>query len=113
MADPDLLTIYQATCDVYLGGGTTVVDALQPRMDQIAGGSKRTHAITAAKLAQAYANAGEPSMACDLVLTALGSAATLDSQSARGELRRVLPALRRWPGRSDVQEVRHRVADLA
>jgi transcriptional regulator with XRE-family HTH domain len=30
VADPDLLAIYQATCDVYLGGGTTVVDTLQP-----------------------------------------------------------------------------------
>jgi hypothetical protein len=81
-------------------------------MDQIAGGSKRTHAITAAKLAQAYANAGEPALACDLVLTALDSAAALDSQSARGELRRVLPALRRWTRRSDVQNVRHYLADL-
>ncbi len=112
VSDPDLLAIYQATCDVYLGGGTTVIEALQPRMDKIGAGSRRTHAITTGKLAQAYANAGEPALACELTLQTLEEASILDSQSTRGQLRRVLPALRRWPGRSDVREVQHQLTSL-
>ncbi|TYB44250.1 helix-turn-helix domain-containing protein [Actinomadura chibensis] len=112
VGDADLWAIYKATCDVYLGGGTTVIDTLEPRMDGIAARSKRTHAITSAKCAQAYANAGEPGLACATVFEVIGDAVALDSQSARAELRRVLPTLDRWPRRSDVQEVRHRLAGL-
>jgi transcriptional regulator with XRE-family HTH domain len=107
---PDLLMIYQATCDVYLGGGDSVITALAPRLGRIGEASPRTHAITQAKLAQAYAHAGEPATACELVLQALDGAAAVGSQSARSELCRVLPALARWPGREDVTEIRHRLA---
>lgn len=108
--DADLMAIFQATCEVYLGAGHRVIDALQPRMTSIGTGSQRTSAITAAKLAQAYAHAGEPGKACGLILATLDTAASVDSLTTRSELRRTLPALDQWPGRDDVREVRHRLA---
>jgi hypothetical protein len=108
--DADLLAIFEATCDVYLGAGDRVIDALEPRMISIGSGSQRTSAITAAKLAQAYAHAGEPTLACRLILTTLDTAASVDSLTTRSELRRALPTLTRWPGRDDVREVRYRLA---
>ena len=110
--DADLLAIYEATCQVYLGGGAVAIDALTPRMTVIGHGSQRTHTITGAKLAHAYANAGKPGLACDLILNVLDEVTTVDSQTTRSELRRVLPVLARWPGRNDVGEVRHRLDDL-
>lgn len=110
--DPYLLAIYQATCDVYLGGGDSVIAELAPRMTVIGTGSRRTHAITGAKLAQAYAHAGEPGQACALILDTLDTAAAIDSLNARSQLRRTLPVLTRWPEREDVREVRHRLASL-
>jgi len=107
--DPDLLLIYQATCEVYLGGGDAVVNTLAPRMAAIGSGSARTHAITAAKLAQAYAHAGAPGQACSLILAALDAEASVDSLTTRAELHRALPVLDRWPQRDDVIEVRHRL----
>ncbi len=110
VADADLLTIFAATCEVYLGAGDRVIDALAPRMATIGAGSQRTSAITAAKLAQAYAHAGEPGLACSLVLATLDTAATVDSMTTRSELCRTLPTLARWPDRDDVREVMHRLA---
>ncbi|MBB5869405.1 hypothetical protein F4553_002784 [Allocatelliglobosispora scoriae] len=110
VADADLMAIFTATCDVYLGAGDRVIDSLSPRMTSIGTGSQRSGAITAAKLAQAYAHAGEPGLACGLILSALDTAATVDSLTTRSELRRALPTLARWPGRDDVREVTHRLA---
>lgn len=108
----DLLVIYQATCDVYLGGGERVITALSPLIDGLGTASRRTQAITQAKLAQAYARAGEPAAACELAWQAADAAIALGSRSTEGELRRVLPALARWPGREDVAELRNRLAML-
>src|SRR5262249_10097053 len=47
VADPDLLAIFEATCDVYLGGGDRAIRALESRMSSIGTGSQRTSAITA------------------------------------------------------------------
>lgn len=110
VADADLMAIFQATCDVYLGAGHRVIDALEPRMTTIGTRSHRTSAITAAKLAQAYAHAGEPGRACGLILATFETAASVDSLTTRSELIRALPTLNRWPGRDDVREVRHRLA---
>ncbi|MCO6008831.1 hypothetical protein NE236_28035 [Actinoallomurus purpureus] len=109
--DPDLLAIYEATCQVYLGGGDAI-EALVPRMKGIGNGSPRTRIITRAKLAHAYANAGEPALACGLILDVVDEATTVDSQTTRSELHRVLPALARWPARDDANEVRHRLGVL-
>ena len=105
----DLLAVYQTTCDVYLGYGARVVPMLEPRLESLAGSSFRRATITRAKLARAYANAGQPEDACRVAWETLDAIERIDSQSARSELRRAVPALNRWHGRSDVQEVVHRL----
>lgn len=111
--DPDLLLIYRATSEVYLGGGDLTITALAPRMTAISHQSARTHAITAAKLAQAYANLGEPGQACSLIHSALDAAASVDSLTTRAELHRALPTLERWAHRDDVSDVRHHLTTTA
>lgn len=105
----DLLAVYQTTCDVYLGYGARVVPVLEPRLESLAGSSFRRATITRAKLARAYANAGQPEEACRAAWDTLDAIEQIDSQSARSELRRAVPVLNRWHGRSDVQEVMHRL----
>ncbi|MEO7194963.1 MAG: helix-turn-helix transcriptional regulator [Pseudonocardiaceae bacterium] len=105
----DLLAVYQTTCDVYLGYGARVIPVLEPRMESLAGSSFRRATITRVKLARAYANAGQPEEACRVAWDTLDAIERIDSQSARNELRRAVPVLNRWHGRSDVQEVLHRL----
>jgi hypothetical protein len=111
-ATASLLAQFRATCDVYLGGGQYAVAALDSSRAAYAPGS-RPYAITSARLAQAYAQAGAPEQACALAVESLGTAQALDSLSARTELRRMLPPLNRWPSRQDVAEVRHRINALS
>ncbi|MGH3828450.1 MAG: helix-turn-helix domain-containing protein [Pseudonocardiaceae bacterium] len=108
VAIDDLLEVYQATCDIYLGYGARVIPVLEPRMQSLTG-SLRTATITRAKLARAYANAGQPEEACRVAWDTLDAIERIDSQSARNELRRAVPVLNQWHGRSDVQEVVHRL----
>jgi hypothetical protein len=109
VATPNLLAIYSGTCDVYLGAADQAITVLTPRLSTIGGGSRRTQSITTAKLAQAYAHAGAPDIACTMILAILDANATVGSQTTRSELRRTLPLLARWPARDDVAEVRHRL----
>jgi transcriptional regulator with XRE-family HTH domain len=109
VVNDDLLAIFQATCDVYLGRGESVIRVLEPRLGSIGKGSRRTSTITRAKLAHAYANAGLPGKACSLTLEALDAADAIGSLSARNELRRALPGLAHWSDRSDVKEIQHRL----
>ncbi|MGH3719211.1 MAG: hypothetical protein ACRDRI_10320 [Pseudonocardiaceae bacterium] len=109
MVNDDLLAVYQTTCDVYLGYGARVIPVLEPRMASLAGSSFRRATITWVKLAWAYANAGQPEEACRVAWDTLDAIERIDSQSARNELRRAVPVLNRWHGRSDVQEVVHRL----
>ncbi|MGH8879270.1 MAG: helix-turn-helix domain-containing protein, partial [Stackebrandtia sp.] len=66
LAPDTVLPMYAATCDVYLGGGASVVETLTPHLGSIASASSRSGAINTAKLATAYANAGEPGRAVEL-----------------------------------------------
>jgi hypothetical protein len=109
VADQDLLAIFAATCDVYLGAGDRVMSAMTPRLSQISTGSQRTSAITAAKLAQASAQAGEPGQACSIILETLDRARVVDSWTTWSELHRAVPLLARWSTRDDVREVTHRL----
>ncbi len=108
VADDDLFAVYQTTCDVYLGRGARVIPVLEPRMQSLTR-SLRTATITRAKLARAYANVGQPEKACRVAWETLDAIEQIDSQSARNELRRAVPILNRWHGRSDVQDVVHRL----
>ncbi len=71
--------------------------------------SLRTATITRVKLARAYANAGQPEQACRVAWETLEAIEQVGSLSARNELRRALPVLNQWHGRSDVQDIVHRL----
>ncbi|MBP2340141.1 transcriptional regulator with XRE-family HTH domain [Saccharothrix coeruleofusca] len=105
----DLYAIFRTTCDIYLGRGDSVIPVLEPRLDALSRASARTATITRAKLTRAYANAGQPLEACRLAWRVLDDAEAVGSLSARNELRRSVPLLRRWEKRSEVREVLHRL----
>ncbi len=105
----DLFAVYQTTCDVYLGHGARVISTLEPCMESLAGSSFRRATITRAKLVRAYANAGQPEQACRVAWETLDVIEQIDSLSARNELRRAVPVLNQWHGRSDVQDIVHRL----
>ncbi|MGH3933223.1 MAG: helix-turn-helix domain-containing protein [Pseudonocardiaceae bacterium] len=109
IAVDDLFTVYQATCDIYLGHGARSIPVLEPRLDSLVASSFRTATITRAKLARAYVNAGQPEEACRVAWETLDAIEQVGSLSARNELRRALPVLNQWRGRSDVQDVVHRL----
>ncbi|WP_245533449.1 hypothetical protein [Actinoalloteichus spitiensis] len=106
----DLYAVYQTTCDIYLGLGTDVIDALQPRLDGLARSSPRTATISRAKLAHAYANAGQPADAVRLAWETLDAHDQVGSHSALSEVRRTSHVLRQWKVRADV---RGEISDLA
>jgi transcriptional regulator with XRE-family HTH domain len=116
MHDPDmasyLLSQVRATCDVRLGGGGSAIRSLTSVRVGTSPDTRR-NAVNEARLARAYAQVGDPERACTLALGALDTGQALDSLATRVELRRVLGPLGRWPERSDVAEVRHRITALA
>lgn len=109
VVDDDLFTIFRTTCDIYLGRGEQVVPVLEPRLASLSASSARTAAITRAKLARAYANAGQPHEAANVSLAALDDIDRIGSLSARSELRRAVPVLSRWHGREEIQTVLRRL----
>ncbi|RZS37817.1 helix-turn-helix protein [Herbihabitans rhizosphaerae] len=111
VVNDDLFTIFKATCDIYLGRGESVIPVLEPRLSSLSGASVRTATITRAKLARAYANAGQPAEAAHLAGRALSDIDKIESLSAKSELRRALPILQHWHGRDDVRMVMERLAN--
>ncbi|HET9118142.1 MAG TPA: hypothetical protein VFN75_08745 [Pseudonocardiaceae bacterium] len=109
VVDDDLLAIFQATCDIYLGHGEKAIRVLEPRLAPLSKSSARTATITRAKLAGAYAHVGQPGEACRLTWETLQGIEQVDSLSARSELHRTMRVLNRWRGRSDVQDVTRRL----
>ena len=109
VAADDLYIVHRATCDVYLGCGMQIVPVLEPRLESLVASSLRTATITRAKLARAYVNAGQPEDACRVGWETLEASEKVGSLSARNELRRALPVLNQWHGRSDVQDIVHRL----
>ena len=110
VVDDDLFTIFRSTCDIYLGRGQRVIPILEPRLASLSASSVRTATITRAKLARAYANAGQPHEAAQLTLAALDDIERIGSLSARSELRRMMPILWQWRGRDDIQAIMQRLA---
>ena len=109
VVDEDLLAIFQATCDIYLGHGAKAIRVLEPRLAKLSKASARTATITRAKLARAYAHAGEPAESCRLTWEVLEGIEQVGSLSARSELRRTMRVLDQWRGRSDVQDLTRRL----
>lgn len=112
VADEDLFAISQATCDIYLGHGASAIRVLEPMLVPLSRSSVRTATITRAKLARAYAQAGQPAEACRLSWETLHAMEQVDSLSARSQLRRTVRVLDQWHGRSDVKDLTRRLATL-
>jgi len=113
MTSDEFFTIIRATCDIYLGRGTSVVPVLEPLLGSLPASSARWATITRAQLARAYANIGQPQEAARLALEALDGSERLGSMTARSELRRALPLLSRWRGYEEVQLVMRRLTPSA
>ncbi len=109
VAADDLYIVHRTTCDVYLGRGARIIPVLEPLLVSLSSSSLRTATITRAKLARAYANAGQPEQACRVAWETLDAIDQIGSLSACNELRRALPVLNQWHGRSDVQDIVHRL----
>jgi Helix-turn-helix domain len=109
----DHFVLHQTTCDIYAGYGARVIAMLEPRLESLARHSFRVATVTRARLARAYANAGQPAEACRVAWETLDAIEQIDSFMARTELRRAVPVLNRWHGRSDVQDVMHRLGSRA
>lgn len=105
----DLFTAYHATCDIYLGLGARVIPTLKPRLESLADMDFRMGTIARARLVRAYANAGQPAEACQTAWETINAMEQIGSLNARSELRRVIPVLNQWHGRSDVQDIVHRL----
>lgn len=108
----DLHAVFDGTCRVYLGQGDAALELLEPRLERIAGGSARTHAITAARLARAAVDTGDVEDACARVRAAVPRAEAVGSASARAELKRAARGLARWSRHRDVVEVNRFLVDV-
>ncbi len=109
--DPSLVARSAGTCDIYLGDGENAIAMLESSQATYQS-SSRAHAITGARLAQAYAQSGSPDVACRHALDAVDTGEAVDSLTTRNELRRALAPLSRWRDRDDVTEVHHRVTTM-
>jgi hypothetical protein len=111
VVDDDLFAIFQGTCGIYLGRGASAIRMLEPRLASLSRSSVRTVTITRAKVARAYAQAGQPAEACRMAWETLDAMEQVDSLSALSQLRRTVRVLDRWHGRSDVQDLTHRLGN--
>jgi hypothetical protein len=109
VVNEDLLAIFRATCDIYLGHGAKAIRVLEPRLAALSKSSARTATITRAKLARAYAHAGQPAESCRLTWETLQGIEQVGSLSARSELRRTMRVLDQWHRRSDVRDLTRRL----
>ncbi|WP_168801562.1 helix-turn-helix domain-containing protein [Glycomyces buryatensis] len=110
----DLLLMFRATCDVYLGGGPLTIAEFEPRLHAISAASARSGAINTAKLARAYASAGDVDRACRLAADVLDGGGATESRSTRVELVRALTLIRtRWPGREETAELSRKLESVS
>lgn len=110
VVNDDLFAIFRTTCEIYLGCGESAIPVLEPRLGSISTGSLRTHTITSAKLAHAYASAGAPDLACSHFYQTMSAADIIGSLSARRELKRAAPALTYWDRRPEVRDTLHQLS---
>lgn len=112
VAVDDLMIMYRATCDTYAGGSELAITQLAGRLPSIGVASARSHAIQSGILALGYTHAGDPGLACAVMLATLDTGA--QSATALGDLRQAAATLAsRWPQRDDVREVTHRLTVAA
>jgi hypothetical protein len=112
--DHDPVELNWATCNIFAGRGEPAIDVLAPRMTAIKGASPRAYANYGAWLAHAYALAGHPDEVGRTLAEVLDTTAVTESATARRKLGRIRPVLQsRWPKRSDLQDIVHRLDVLA
>jgi hypothetical protein len=112
--DQDPVELNWATCNIFAGRGEPAIDVLSPRMTALKGASPRAYAIHGARLVHAYALAGHPDEVCRTFAEVLDTTAVTESATARRELGRIRPVLQsRWPRRSDLRDIAHRLTVLA
>src|SRR5262249_37960822 len=97
--------------DIYLGHGSKAVKILEADLPNLAKDS-RAFTIHSARLATAYAQAGDPHQACLHASTVLETAPRIGSATAVTELRRAIPFLHRWSTNSTVADVIHHITTL-
>lgn len=112
--DQDPVGRHWASCTLFAGHGEPAIAVLAPRTSAVKDASSRAFTIHGAKLAHAYALAGYPDEVTRTLAEVLDATAVIESATARRELSRIRPVLEhRWPGRSDLQDIAHRLPVLA
>jgi hypothetical protein len=104
-------TGYRTRRDIYLGHGSKAVETLEADLPKLARNS-RAFTIHSARLATAYAQAGDPHRACLHATTVLETAPRIGSATAVTELRRAVPPLRHWSNDNTVADVIHHITTL-
>ncbi|MGH8895452.1 MAG: helix-turn-helix domain-containing protein [Egibacteraceae bacterium] len=111
--EKDPVELNLATCNVFAGRGDPAIDVFAPRMEAVKGVSPRAWAVHGARLAHAYALAGYPDETCHTIAEVLDTTESIESATARSQLRRIRPVLlRRWPNRTDARDTAQRLATL-
>jgi hypothetical protein len=92
---------------VLLGAAEAPIAILEPRLASIGEGNQRHYNVNRARVALAYANAGELEKAYRLSMETLAAIKKIPSLAVWRDLLRTSAILdRRWPNRSEVQDVR-------
>lgn len=92
-----------------LGHSAQAADILSAELRRIPNYAHRTRARCAARLALAYASAGEVDKACETIEPILGMAPVLDSATLRTDLRNLQRTLNRWRARPQVRRLAPRL----
>jgi hypothetical protein len=107
---PDLVAMRRAHAQILMGQSDEPIPSLESHLSEIAAGSPRRLNTNRARLALAYANAGEADQAALLVDKTHQAVGSLPSVWARRELHRAITVMHlRWPNSPDVQELTSRV----
>jgi tetratricopeptide (TPR) repeat protein len=103
---PDVARFAAGWCWYELGDAQQAVDDVAPATASIPRHARRPRALYSARLAMAYAQAGELDQACDVAADSLDDARSVDSATVRHQLRNLNQLLRRWPQHRRASDVR-------
>ena len=109
---PNIAALVRGWCYHDLGYPARSIETLEPAIGQIPGISRRTYARFAARLALAYAAAGEIEQACHLANRVTDAAAAADSATVRSDVSQLARALIRWPTHEQARATRLRLMEL-
>ena len=107
----DIASATRGWCLVDLGRPGEAATLLQAQVNRIPTTAMRARARYGARLALAYAGAGDPEAACRAATPVIDAYPHLASATIRTDLRRLTRVLSRWDTRTAVQAVRLRLTD--